>query len=184
MSSATIEIPSELFAPAESSSYSGVFELPELVAGPDVYAFAEPLSWQVVVSNTGDALLVNGTVTGLATTSCARCLEPIEVDFLGDIEGYFLIGDAESPEDMDEDEFDRLDESNTIDLVPLMTAALLVDAPLVPLCRDDCKGICPDCGANLNEGDCGCAAKREAEHQAEAEAANPFAALKNLKFDD
>lgn len=184
MDSTTIEIPSELFAPAESSSYSGVFDLPELVAGPDVYAFAEPLAWNVIVSNTGDALLVSGTVTGLATTACARCLDPIEVDFQGDIEGYFLIGEAETPEDMDEDEFERLDDSNTIDLVPLMKAALLVDTPLVPLCRDDCKGICPDCGANLNEGDCGCASKREAERLAEAEAANPFAALKNLTFDE
>ena len=57
-------------------------------------------------------------------------------------------------------------------------AAILVDVPLVPLCADDCKGICPQCGKNLNEGACACVAENEAVGKN-----NPFAALKGISFD-
>ncbi|MBS6941064.1 MAG: DUF177 domain-containing protein, partial [Slackia piriformis] len=56
--------------------------------------------------------------------------------------------------------------------------AILVDVPLVPLCADDCKGICPRCGKNLNEGACACVAENEAVGKN-----NPFAALKGISFD-
>ena len=54
-----------------------------------------------------------------------------------------------------------------------------MDTPFVVLCRPDCLGICPTCGANLNEG---CADKAEQDWVDSDE--NPFAALKNLKLDD
>ncbi|MCQ5072305.1 YceD family protein, partial [Adlercreutzia sp. DFI.6.23] len=63
-------------------------------------------------------------------------------------------------------------------LVPLILAALLLEVPLVPLCDDDCKGLCPQCGANLDEGPCGCS-----RDEADVEA-SPFAALKNFDFGD
>ncbi len=176
-----IEIPHELFAPAESSHFEGKFDMPVLKAGPDLYSFAEPLSWQLEVTNTGDAFLVMGTVEGEAATACCRCLEPVSIPFMGEIEGYFLI-DPESgaaPDDMDEDEFDVLSDDNKIDLEPLIVAALLLEAPMIPLCDDDCKGICLNCGVNLNEAECACSEEAEEE----VDEANPFAALKALKFD-
>ena len=69
-----------------------------------------------------------------------------------------------------------LSESHTIDLVPLVEQALLLELPLVPLCDDDCRGLCPRCGANLNEGPCQCGDGPTGED-------NPFAALKDFKFD-
>lgn len=181
LESTTIHIPNELFVPAESSSYSGSYALSVLEAGPDVYRFAQPLSWNVLVSNTGGALLVTGTVSGVGKTECARCLEPMEVVLNGEVEGYFLLEGEEAPlEEGEEEEFDVLGPENTIDLVPLFEAALLVDVPLQPLCKDDCQGICPDCGINLNEETCNCADKR-AQANAEFEAEkNPFAVLKEL----
>lgn len=181
MESIRIEIPNELFAPAESSHFEGDAKLEVLKAGPDLYSFAEPLAWQVEITNTGDAFLVMGTVEGEAVTSCARCLEDVRMPFVGEIEGYFLIneGDFEKPEDIDEEEFEVLGDDNAIDMMPLITAALLLEVPLVPLCDDECKGMCLSCGANLNEGDCGCAEAQEDEVSDE----NPFAALKGLKFD-
>ena len=62
MEATRIPIPSELFAPAESSHFEGTYAVPVVKAGPDLYDFAEPLAWQVDVTNTGDALLVTGTV--------------------------------------------------------------------------------------------------------------------------
>lgn len=180
MADTRILVPSELFAPAESSCFEGTYDLGILKAGPDLYEFEAPLAWQVTVSNTGGALLVTGTVEGAAKTSCARCLGSFEFPLTGEIEGYFLLSDEEAaPEDMDDDEFDYLPKNNVIDLDPLIRAALLLELPLIPLCDDGCKGICPECGADLNEGPCGCGEKRE-----ETEAANPFSALKDFPFDN
>jgi uncharacterized protein len=43
-----------------------------------------------------------------------------------------------------------------VDLEPLARESLILDLPLVPLCREDCRGLCPTCGKDLNEGHCGC----------------------------
>ena len=182
MESIRIYIPNELFAPAESSHFEGKIEVPVLKAGPDLYTFSEPLDWQIDITNTGDALLVSGTVEGDAKTSCARCLEDVELPVTGEIEGYFLLGgeNAQAPEDMDEDEFDVLPEDNAIDLSELVQAALLVEVPLVPLCDEDCKGLCATCGANLNEGPCGCA--HDADEEDFELAKNPFSVLKDIDF--
>lgn len=185
-----IFVPAELFAPAESSHFEGEAPLPVLTAGPDRYEFAGPLAWQVDVTNTGGALLVAGSVAGEAKGACARCLEEFTLPLCGEVEGYFLIGpDEEAPEGWDEDEFDVLPENHVIDLEPLIVAALLLELPLVPLCDDECKGLCYRCGANLNEGPCGCAPQIEGEgasggeSDAPADGRNPFAVLKGYRFD-
>lgn len=176
---AIIQIPEALLETAETRHFEGTLEMAELAAGPDAYTFAAPISWSVEATNTGDAILVQGTARAEAVTQCARCLEEVSYDMEGDIEGYFVIGaeeEAEAPEDLEGDEFDFLPENRKIDLVPLVVAALLLEVPLVPLCADDCKGLCSQCGANLNEGDCGCA-----KQQPDVEK-SPFAALKDFDF--
>ena len=181
MEATRIHIPSELFAPAESSHFEGTLSVPVMKAGPDLYDFAEPLAWQVDVTNTGDALLVTGTVEGEAKTSCARCVDEFSFSVTGEIEGYFLIdSEKEAPDDMGDDEFDVLPEDDVIDLEPLIRAALLLEFPLVPLCDDDCLGLCPTCGANLNEGPCGCEPAVEPDDDVPP---SPFAVLKDFPFD-
>lgn len=183
MDSLRIHIPSDLFSPAESLHFEGAADIPVMKAGPDLYSFSAPLAWQIDVTNTGGAFLVTGTVEGEANTSCARCLEDFSFPVTGEIEGYYLIGsDAHAPEDMDEDEFDVLPDDNTIDLNPLITAALLLEFPLIPLCDDACAGLCPTCGANLNDGPCAC---KPASPEEDAPARpNPFAALKDFPFEE
>lgn len=174
-----IEVPAELFAPAESSHFQGQITLPKLETGPDCYEFSEPLSWQATISNTGDALLVTGSVQGVASTACARCLDEFTIPLDGEIEGYFLLShEQDAPEDMDDDEFDVLPENHIIDFEPLIIAALLLEFPLVPLCDEDCKGLCPTCGANLNEGACECTHTSDDDTPP-----NPFAVLKDFPFD-
>ena len=73
-------------------------------------------------------------------------------------------------------------EDHTIDLSDAIADAVVMDTPFVVLCRPDCAGLCPTCGANLNEGSCSCADQREGDYVASD--ANPFAALKNLKLDE
>ena len=174
-----IHVPEELFAPAESSSFHGELELAALSIGPDEYRFADVLSWDVTVTNTGEALLVMGGVHGLARTDCARCLEEFETELDGEVEGYFLLdSQAQRPEDRDDDECFVLGDDHVIDLEPLLVAALVLEFPLVPLCREDCKGLCPRCGENLNEGPCAC------EPLSEDFSMSPFSVLKDFPFED
>lgn len=182
MDSLVIEIPSELFAPAETASYAGSFDPEEFEFGPDLYKAQGPFSWNVAITNVGGAFLVSGTISGRVTTACSRCLEDASFDVEGEVEGYFLIeGEGDAPEDMEEDEFDILPEDNMLDLEPLLRAAIYVELPLIPLCKEDCAGICPQCGANLNDGPCSCEPQDEEDDDVAAN--NPFAALKGLKFD-
>ncbi len=50
---------------------------------------------------------------------------------------------------------------DAIDLAPLVRDAVVLELPMAPLCKDDCAGLCIHCGANRNEGDCGCVAPRD-----------------------
>ena len=184
MDSTRIQIPEELFAPAESLHFEGVYHLDRMDVGPDEYVFDEPVSWQVDVTNTGEALLVMGVARGEATSLCGRCLEEVRIPLEGEITGYYLI-EAESAqdlEDMEGDEYEVLGQDDVIDLEVPIRAALLLDVPLVPLCDEDCKGLCLQCGSNLNEGPCDCEPAGEGEDDFAPE--NPFAVLKSLKLDD
>ena len=97
--------------------------------------------------------------------------------------GKGIYDGAEIPEGADEDEFDRLPANHVLDMESLIVAAIVFELPLVPLCDEDCKGLCPTCGANLNEGPCGCE-KEKSDGPDEFELAkNPFAALANFSFD-
>ena len=184
MDAVKFEVPPERFVTTESSSFAGQLALGELEAGPDTYTFAKPIDWNVTVTNTGDALLVMGSARGTATVACARCLDDFQVELNGEVEGYFLLSeDGPAPEDMDDDEFEVLGADKMLDLEPLIIAALLVEAPLVPLCREDCAGLCAQCGANLNEGPCACSEQLDDGLPRMSDGrVSPFAALKDLNL--
>lgn len=174
-----IHIPKDLFEPAATRSFEGAAHGFELRLGADEYTFEPPVTWSVEVTNTGGALLVTGSAAACCCCACARCLESAEYELEGQIEGYFLIpGEEAEADDLEADEFDALPADHRIDLAPLIQAALVLEVPRVPLCTDDCAGLCPVCGQNLNEGVCTCV-------QEESDApVNPFAVLKDLTFDD
>lgn len=181
MTQVIIDIPDNISDLAESLSFSGTLDLPELTSGPDTFTFREPLSWNVMVVNSGDKeLLVTGTVQGTAQATCGRCLDDFELPLVGEIEGYWLTenpGD-DVPEDLAEDEFEVIGEDRQMDLFPFIQAALVLALPFVPLCREDCKGLCPQCGKNLNDGSCDCAP----ESGDGFDSNNPFAVLKGIDF--
>ncbi len=178
MNSAVIELPQEVFTPASFTHFSGELVVGELTVGPDTYEFAEPAQWQVDVSHTGEALYLHGSVQGEGSTACARCLEPTHTIFEGELEGYYYLGGANVPEDDEAEDTEILSPEHRIDLEEKIMAALVLDVPIVPLCSEDCLGLCVHCGANLNEGPCGCE-----EETDEVDISNPFAALKGLRFD-
>ena len=176
----TIAVPDRLFAAAESLHVQGTYDVGKLQAGPDTYTFEQPVAWEADITNTGEALLVAGVAKGRAKVACSRCLEDAFYDLEGNVEGYFLIPgeDGQLPDEDDEQDFEVLGSDQIIDFEPLICSALLLEVPVLPLCKDDCKGLCFTCGANLNEGPCGCQSQEDAVDEM-----NPFAVLKNLKFD-
>jgi uncharacterized protein len=83
--------------------------------------------------------------------TCARCLEPLAVDVEADVAELY----AEPGQDSEVEEGYEI-RDGVIDLDHLVRDALLPRIPVAPRCREDCRGLCPSCGSNLNEGDCDC----------------------------
>ena len=98
-----------------------------------------------------------GTVTAPWEGVCRRCAEP--VSGVLEIKVHERFGDPAGGATADEDFYPIVDDH--IDLGPMVRDALVLDLPMAPLCRPDCAGLCPQCGANRNEGDCGCVAPRD-----------------------
>lgn len=94
-----------------------------------------------------EGVLVTGTATVPLEGECSRCLDPIASTFEADFQELFVYDDTRSGGNADDDEL-RL-EGDFIDLEPVLRDAVVLALPLSPLCRDDCPGLCPDCGARL-----------------------------------
>ena len=92
-----------------------------------------------------EGVLVTGTATVQLQGECARCLAGIDDEMSFDLQELFFHPGRE----VDEDE--RLVEDESIDLEPVLRDAVVMDLPFTPLCREDCLGLCPECGANLND---------------------------------
>jgi uncharacterized protein len=75
----------------------------------------------------------------------------------------------------EEQEIEYIDAENHVDVLPAVMAALVLEAPFAPLHDEECAGICPACGADLNNGPCACAQNSGND--------NPFAALQGLLQD-
>ena len=162
---------------------AGHIDLPGYELGEHEFRVPDGIDYDVMLTNAGEGILATGIVRAHVLGSCDRCLEDAAFDVAAELDEYFLFeapAQSEMSDGEDEVDFSLVSDDDTIDLAEPIIEAVLMETPFVVLCREDCKGLCPTCGANLNEGDCGCAAKREAE----AAADSPFAALKDLKLGD
>lgn len=123
-----------------------VAEAPEGI-GMDVIGVppGSPVDLELRLESVVEGVLVTGTAVVSLQGQCARCLERIDSDEEVDLQELFLYPDKEP----DDDEASRL-EDELIDLEPLLRDTVVLDLPYTPLCRPDCAGLCPDCGANLN----------------------------------
>ncbi|KAB7836448.1 DUF177 domain-containing protein [Streptomyces mobaraensis] len=103
-----------------------------------------------------EGVLVTGTARAPLTGECVRCLEPLERELEADFQEMYSYPDADSrnrpvaePAE-DEDEEDTLFlEGDLFDLEPVLRDAVVLSLPLQPVCREDCPGLCPECGARL-----------------------------------
>ncbi|GAC1654961.1 MAG: hypothetical protein NVS4B3_19380 [Gemmatimonadaceae bacterium] len=97
---------------------------------------------------------LHGRLAGLAAGECRRCLGPVHEPIADDLQLIFADHDAEGADDPDVYTLDPTDME--IDLRPAVREHWLLDAPRFSLCDENCKGLCPVCGADLNVGSCGC----------------------------
>lgn len=95
-----------------------------------------------------DGVVVVGTVTADWAGECRRCLVPVGGRLTIPVDELYQVRVT------DPDAFPL--EHEQLDLRPLVREAILLDAPAAPLCRPDCAGICPACGADRNQQPCSC----------------------------
>ena len=120
-----------------------------------------PITAELVLHAHSGGVMVTGTAAADFAHACNRCLADFTATLSVRIAEDFLSGDGG----------DYLVVDDTIDTEPMLRDELLLAVPLVPRCRDDCKGLCPECGTDLNTHAC-------SGH--ETESVSPFAELRSL----
>lgn len=119
---------------------------------------------------------VRGTIIADASLDCTRCLEPVEKHIVIPFEAVFLDSSEEDKSIEKEVGDEQLDESlvenGRIDIAEVVREQILLAMPEQIFCREDCRGLCPKCGSNLNLIDCKCA---------DDEVDPRWAVLKNLR---
>jgi uncharacterized protein len=131
--------------------------VPDVDLGDQSYHFQGPAIFDVTLTNTGmGSFVLSGSAEAEFTTSCVRCLCEFTGTVEADVEGFYVLPghDAEIPE---EQEFEYVSSSMDIDIEPAVRQSVVLDLPFAPVHDAACKGICAQCGADLNEGQCDCA---------------------------
>lgn len=124
--------------------------------------FKEPVGAKLSISREAGHFKVNGVVATVASLDCSRCLASF--DYLVDsrFTMIFREGSQSFQEDEDEVELGEQDlvtvsfSGDEIDLMPEIGEQVALAMPLKPLCSDTCRGLCPVCGADMNDHNCGC----------------------------
>lgn len=135
------------------------------VEDPDL-VFAAPLRGRVTFSNGGDVVNIQGEVNTQLTYPCGRCLVEVNVPLQVPIEEHFPIEEILHPKRQPTpgEEYDTtvssvvyLEQGRPIlDLDELLRQLIVTEAPIRPLCDEECAGLCPHCGVNRNETPCSC----------------------------
>jgi len=115
---------------------------------------------EVGLIRTNQGILVNGTLHTEIEITCSRCLGGFTYPLALNIEEeYFPTTDVVSGTSLpipDEPGCFTIDEHHILDLTEAICQYALLAIPMKPLCREDCAGLCPKCGHDLNQGSCGC----------------------------
>jgi len=116
------------------------------------------------LGRSGRGLVIGGTFSGDVSLVCSRCLESFRYQAADRFDLYCEIGLPPGPGEERELGKDDLDvtylEEGRINTDHLLRENILLSLPVQPLCREDCRGLCPQCGANLNQTACGCQSPR------------------------
>jgi uncharacterized protein len=123
------------------------------VVGSVVPASAEAVA-SVLLDSVVGGIEVTGEVRAPWQGECRRCLRPLSGELRCEVRELYRPRPAGEDPEVDEDTYPL--PGDQVDLRPLVRDALLLELPLAPLCGEDCRGLCPVCGSDLNTGPCQC----------------------------
>jgi len=142
--------------------YTGTPELKEL-------DFAKPLVISAdysVIDGDGE-IRITGDYDAVVSLACVRCLDDVEYSIRSRFDEVFS-------KNVMEDDDGYVYKGETLSLDKMIYDDIILSIPQQVLCSEDCRGLCQNCGANLNRGDCGCGGKVPDDDS------NPFSKLKDL----
>jgi uncharacterized protein len=136
-----------------SKKFCGNINLDDISFQGDSISFPEPLDISGYIKNTGESLEMYAKITGYMVLPCSRCSllhkRPIDMPL--------NLRFKRNGEPIDSEDLDVFVYTNKqIKLDDIALEYILLDLPIKRLCNDECKGICPHCGINLNEHECDC----------------------------
>lgn len=114
-----------------------------------------------VLRKSGGDIYLSGNIDTELSAICSRCLEPMRFSVKCAVAAHFIPGPEPENEhgevelqasDIDKEYYDE----NRVDVAQSVHDQILLTIPPVCLCEGDCRGLCPECGKNLNRGPCGC----------------------------
>jgi len=156
---------------------------PELLAIAEAaqFDFSTLLEFQLRLQRVGTLVVLDGQLTFGIKNMCGRCLDPFDLK----IESSFALTFTPRKETSAEQEIEELEledeelglvyyEDERLDLLIPLQEQVVVSLPISPLCDEACRGLCPECGMNLNKTSCSCEKKIFN---------NKFASLGKLKID-
>jgi len=124
-------------------------EYPSILLEDDVTLTPLTGNFQAIRNSKG--IYITGQLHSHIGAECARCLDPLQLAINIQLDDLFYYPPQSTPVG----EF-SVGEDGFLDLAPLVRQLSLLEIPMQPFCRSDCKGICPECGQNLNEAACDC----------------------------
>ncbi|HET8654248.1 MAG TPA: DUF177 domain-containing protein [Longimicrobiaceae bacterium] len=138
-------------------------------------ALLSPVEVDLRAQSVGEGVLVRGRLRARLGLECRRCLEPVELDFEAPVDFlYEPMASEEEERELSGEVYPLPPRGDELALGPAVREQLVLQIPSLVVCRESCRGLCPQCGANLNETTCSCVPET---------GGNPWDALKTLKFD-
>jgi uncharacterized protein len=154
----------------EKASLEGSFEPGDIDFSRDNIRQASALNWSATAERAGAEIRINGSLQTTVEMMCSRCLEPALQDINKSFDLFFRQRDELM---FDEDQEIALTEKDTqtafftgthLAIGEILREQVLLALPMKALCRVDCKGLCPNCGMNLNSGKCNCQMDKFSPH--------------------
>lgn len=141
-------------------AFAHVYQPDDLNPIDERLRLTEPAAVTGKIRLAGNEVFVNGRIDTRAQVECDRCLQPVELPVNADFALEYMSGsDYESSEaaELTEAELSvSVFDGEAIDVDEVVKEQILLAVPTRMLCREDCKGICPECGIDRNSGDCTC----------------------------
>ena len=142
--------------------FSRTFQPAEVAQDGDAYRIAAPVELDFDIHKDKEKFRLVGRARTELELTCSRCLEPFRMPVDEPFDTRFHPASEMPTEEERELEEEDVDTSyyrdDQIDLNELLREQFYLALPMKPLCVEDCKGLCPQCGTNLNAGSCTCAA--------------------------